>query len=311
MSLPASLDIRLLHALVALVEEASVTRAAERVRMTQPRMSDALARLRVLTGDPLLVRSGSRLAPTDRAREIAAGVRGSLAGLHKAMERPEDFDPSTSTHSFILAMSDYVSSILLPGIMAELETVAPRIAIRIKAIEPQQIDHWLDEDECDVAFGVFNHLNDRLRASVLLHDYPVCIARKDQADIDGALTLEQFLQRGHVLTSGTPGPISTLEQIIDAALAEHGYSRRIAATASSGFALARTVAQTKLIAILPVHAAAIYAQSMPLQMLTVPIRVVPFSITMVWHERQHRDPGHLWLRRMVRTVARRVPAQDD
>lgn len=306
MSLPSSLDMRLLNALIALIDEASVTRAAERVGMTQPRMSNALARLRALTGDPLLVRSGQRLVPTGRAIEIAAGVRASLTGLHTAMAQPETFDPATSTRTFVLAMSDYVSVMLLPGIMAQLEITAPRIEIRIKAIEPQLIDHWLDEDACDVVFGALTHLNDRLHASVLLHDEAVCIARRNDPDIDGVISIEQYLDRRHVITAGTPSPVSTLEQMVDAALAEGGHRRRIAATAMSGLALATTVSQTSLIATLPTQAATAFAHCLPLQILRIPFQMTPFDVSMVWHERLHRDPGHMWLRRLIRTVARQV-----
>ncbi|MDR7155740.1 DNA-binding transcriptional LysR family regulator [Sphingobium xenophagum] len=304
MSLPASLDIRLLNALIALVDEASVTKAAERVSMTQPRMSNALARLRELTGDPLLVRSGQRLVPTGRAIEIAAGVRSSLTSLHGALEQPETFDPVTSTRSFVLAMSDYVSVMLLPGIMSEMQATAPRITIRVKSIEPPLVDRWLDEEECDVAFGALTHLNDRLHASVLLHDKAVCIARNDLPGVVGTITIDQYLDLGHVVTSGTPTPVSTLEQMIDAALAEDGRHRRIAARATSGFALATTVSRTDLIATLPNIAAAAFARCLPLQILHLPFLMTPFDVTMVWHERLHRDPGHLWLRRTMRNVAR-------
>jgi DNA-binding transcriptional LysR family regulator len=303
MSLPASLDVRLLNALVALVEEASVTKAADRVAMTQPRMSNALSRLRALTGDPLLVRSGQRFVPTARAIEMAAGVRVSLSNLHGALAQQEKFDPNSSTRDFVVAMSDYVAAMLLPGIMKNLDRMAPRVTVRIKSIEPPLVDHWLDEDQCDIAFGALTHLNDRLHASVLLHDDAVCLAREGQPDIDQGLTIDQYLERGHVLTSGTPTPISTLEQMIDAVLAELGRHRRIVARTTSGFALATTVSQTDLIATLPTKAARAYARCLPLQLLDVPFRMMPFDVTMVWHERHHRDPGHLWLRRLMRVVA--------
>lgn len=306
MNLPGSLDIRLLEALVALVEEASVTKAAGRVSMTQPRMSNALARLRTITGDPLLVRSGHGLVPTDRAIEIAAAVQKQLGCLHEAFAKPARFAPAASTRRFILAMSDYVSTLLLPPLLAELENAAPRITVEVKAVEPQLVDRWLDDEDCHLAFGVLPHLNERLRASVLLHDGAACIARHDARDIQGVITLDQYLRRSHVITSGTPTPVSTLEQIVDTTLAEHGHSRRITAKASTGFALAATVAQTDLIATLPVRAATAFGRFLPLQVLELPFKVTPFDITMVWHERVHRDPGHLWLRSLIRALASRV-----
>jgi LysR family transcriptional regulator, mexEF-oprN operon transcriptional activator len=305
MSLPHSLDLRMLESLVALVEEASVSKASERIAITQPRMSNLLARLRSVTGDPLLVRSGQRFVPTDRALEIAAGVRDSLATLHGALSRPVDFDPRTSTRSFVLTMSDYLVTELLPGIMVRLEQFAPRVELRIKSIEPQEVVHWLDLDECHLAFGVLPHLNVRLRASVLFVDAAVCIARAGRPDLPGRITTKQYLQSGHIKTSGMPVPLSTLEQIIDATLAENGHARRIAATTGTGLALATTVAQTDLIATLPARAAATFAAALPLQILDLPFRVTPFDITMAWHERVHRDPGHVWLRTLVRKAVTR------
>lgn len=308
--LPSSLDVRLLECLVALVSESSVTRAAERMGMTQPRMSNALARLRALVGDPLLVRSGSRLAPTGRALELAAAVQASLAGLGEALARPADFDPDRDVRSFVLAMSDYVALLLLPAIMAEVEREAPRVQVLIKAIEPVHVDRWLDDDECQVAFGFLTHLSERTRASVLFHDTAVCIARQGHAEFESGVTLGAYLAAGHIATSGTPTPVSTLEQIVDATLAEQGLSRRVVAKVTSGLALAEAVANTDFVATLPRRAAVRYAKGLSLQMLELPFRVTPFDVTMVWHERLQRDAAHVWLRELIRRAARTATAME-
>jgi DNA-binding transcriptional LysR family regulator len=302
--LPSSLDIRQLECLVALVTERSVTRAAERMSMSQPRMSNVLARLRRICDDPLLVRSGQHLAPTARALELCAAVQASLAALSEALAQPAEFDPARDSRTFVLAMSDYVSQMLLPGLMAEL-AAAPGVRILVKGVEPTQIDRWLDDDECQLAFGFLTHLNERLRASVLFHDRAVCIARRGHPGVADALTLQAYLQSRHVVTSGTPTPVSTLEQILEATLAEQGLRRTVAAKVAGGQAIAETVAATDLIATLPRRAALRYAAGLPLQLLEPPFRVTPFDVSMVWHERAQRDAAHAWLRRRLRAVARR------
>jgi DNA-binding transcriptional LysR family regulator len=303
--LPPGLDIRLLESLIALVTESSVTRAAERMSMTQPRMSNVLARLRRLIGDPLLVRSGRQMTPTARALEIAQAVQESLLILNGALAEPAGFDPSRESRVFVLAMSDYVSVMLMPAIMAEIERTGAKAVVHIKAIEPTLVNRWLDDEECDLAFGFLTHLNPRTRATVLLHDDAVCIAREGHPAVEGRISLESYIGLGHVITSGTPAPVSTLEQIVDATLAELGMVRPVATKVTSGLALAGTVARSDLIATLPRRAAEAYRRALPLQVVELPMRVTPFDIMMVWHERAHRHPAYAWLRKLIRTAVRR------
>ena len=303
-ALSQSLDLRSLEALVVLVNEGSVTRAAERMGISQPRMSNMLARLRLQFGDPLLVRSGQRLMPTVRAHEIAAAVRTSLASLSEVLAHPQNFEPENSDRSFILAMSDYVSVLLLPPLLAAMARDAPNVTILVKMIEPTLIEQWLDEGEAHIAFGLLTHLNERLRASVLLHDDAVCIARAGHPQIDGAIALDQFSRLRHVVTGGTPTPTSTLEQVVDRILGDSGLVRHVAMRTISGLALAETVATTDLVATLPRSAAKRYADGLPLQIVDLPFRTVGFDVTMVWHERLHREPAFAWLRQAVRAALR-------
>ena len=277
--------------------------------MTQPRMSNVLARLRRIVGDPLLVRSGTHLVPTLRAREIALAVEKNLAALDEALNHPKAFVPATSNRVFVLAMSDYVSVLLLAGIMAQVERSAPQVSIVVKRIDSASVERWLDDGDCHIAIGFLSHLNDRHHASFLLNDSPVCIARDGNPHIGATLTRELFVHLHHVATAATPSPATLLEQTIDAALAEQGLRRFVAATASTGLALAETVARTDLIATLSWRAATLYARALALKLYDVPLRLSPRDLTMVWHDRDHRDQGHLWLRHMIRAIGRKENAR--
>ncbi len=304
MGLPRTLDVRLLECLVALVSERSVTRASDRMSMSQPQMSTALRRLRDIFGDPLLVRSGQRLVPTARAIAIAAPVRLGLASISQAFMSVQDFEPSTSRQVLVIAMSDYISLLMLPKLMVRLRNEAPGIQIAVKLMEHEKIMQWLDDGDCDIAFGWFTHLNDRLRVSVVLQDNAVCIARLGHPEITGAVTLDQFATAEHALVAGTPSPISTLEHTVDTVLANLGLTRQVAVNSGNSQAIASIVAETDIIAVMSQRMAVEFARSLPLQLLPLPFSIAPFCVTMVWHERTHRMPAHSWLRTTVRSVFR-------
>ena len=297
-----SLDFRLLECLVVLVAEANVTRAADRMSMSQPRMSNVLSRLRELFNDPLLVRSGHRMIPTDRALEIVAGVRTGLGHIEAAISSPDTFNPATTDKEFVFVMSDYVSLAILPALVARLTHSAPGLRIAVKGIDPPMARRWIEEGECDLAFGFFMNLGESLHASVLFHDEAVCVVSKDHPTIRHRITVDQFIQAGHAIVAGAPGPISTLEQLTDSLLAQRGMQRRILVRVLTQLTVARVVAETDLIATLPRSIAHDFARAMPLQLLPMPIRITPFDITMVWHERLHRDPAHAWLRKQCRAL---------
>ena len=298
-----SLDLRLLECLVALVGERNVTRAAKRVAISQPRMSNALAKLRTIFNDPLLVRSGHRLVATERAMAVAELVRAALGNIETAMLEPSQFEPALSDKEFVLVLSDYTSLILLPALMASVDKEAPNVRISTKGIDPPLVSKWLDDGECHLAFGHFLTLGENLRASVLFHDDAICIARIGHPTIRADLPMQTYLAARHVVLAGQPAPVATLEHLTNAQLKEMGFERRVATRVATPMTLARIVAESDLIATLPKRLAEDYARMMPLQVIETPVPVRNFDISMVWHERFHRDPAHIWLRQQVRSIA--------
>lgn len=300
-----NIEIRLLECLVALVEESNVTAAARRMRLSQPRMSNALRRLRELCNDPILVRTGQKMAPTDRALRIVSHVREGLGELTLGLCHDEAFDPARSNRVFTIMLSDYVATLLLPRVFQHIAAVAPNVEVRLRQLVTSQTRAALEDESCDLVFGFFSTLQGSLRISTLLRDRPVWIARTPHPQLDGAISLEQFSAAPHVMLADAPGTGSTLEQRCDAELRRIGTARRIAVHAPTPYSLARIVASTDLIGGLPRTLAEDYAKALPLQILEPPLPLGSFDVSMAWHERMHGDPGHVWLRNLFRTPAGR------
>lgn len=304
-----NVEIRLLECLVALVEESNVTAAGRRMQLSQPRMSNALRRLREICDDPILVRMGQRMRPTDRAVKIVSHVREGLAQLSLGLSQQDVFDPAQSNRSFTLMLSDYVETLLLPKVFEHISTAAPQIQIRLRQLVTGHARDALEEEGCDLLFGFLSPLKGNLRISTLLRDSPVWIARASHPMLTNSMSLEQLLDASHVMLADEPGAGSTLEQLCDAELKLLGSERRIAVHAATPYSLARIVASTDCIGTLPRKLAEEYAGALPLRILDSPLELGSFDVSMAWHERMHRDPGHVWLRSLFRELALSLDAR--
>lgn len=300
-----NIDLKLLQSLVALVTERSVTRAAERMGVSQPRMSNVLARLRHLFADPLLVRTGSGMIPTERATQIAATLREGLAQVDSALASQRPFDPAKGEDiRFVLAMSDYVSTLMMAPLMRLLAETAPNVRIVVKMTDPARVQTWLETRECDLAFGLFMHLGESLRASPLLADTGCCIVRNDHPVLESGLSAAAFAAAAHAVMGGEPAPVSTLEQMVEHACADLGFTRRVAVRAPSLVLIADMVAQTDLVATVPRRLGLKFEEDIGVRHLPLPLTLPPINVTMVWHEQTHRHPAQVWLRQQIRAVVR-------
>jgi DNA-binding transcriptional LysR family regulator len=218
-----SLNLNLVPILEALLSERSVTRAARRLGMTQPAVSNALAQLRVIFDDPILVRSGPRMTPTQRALELETPLAEWLAELERLLG-PGEFDPAKESRTFTLATTDYVGFVLLPLLLAELARRAPGIRLRIQAWPHHRVTPSLERGEVDLMIGFYEQLPASHREETLFEDRFVCIVRKDHPRVGRRLTLGQYVKLEHILVSADPhGP-----GVVDHALAARGSSRSVA-----------------------------------------------------------------------------------
>lgn len=287
------IDLNLLVILDALLSEQHVTRAAERLHLSQPAVSHALARLRDLLGDPLLVRAGSGLVPTARALELAAPLAETLAQVQSLLA-PNTFDPASARRTFRLAMSDYGAAIILPGLIRTLRAEAPGIDLQISHASREGMVEGLLNGDIDLAAGVLPELPGELRSTPLFEERYVCLLDRQSLPAGGVLDLPTYLSRPHVLLemrgSGTPEIERTLT-----ALRER---RRVAISLPHWSVAPRFISGTDLI--LTVASRALNeVDDQSLIVVPPPFEIAPFTFVSAWHKRRGGDQALNWLNRRI------------
>ena len=297
------LDLNLLFALDALLEEGSVTKAARRVGITQPAMSNALKRLRLALGDELLVRAGSGMVPTPRAVELAGPLREALGTLQRALDSDAQFDPETATRSFRIASTDYAELVLLPELAARLRDRAPSVDLFVRALEGEVPRNDLESGDLDLAVGVFPDPPAGHVQQGLFRDRFVCVVREDHPRVPrGGLDLETYCRLEHILIA----PRGEGPGIVDNSLARQGRARRIAVRVPHFLVAPLLVAKSDMVLTLASRVACQMAPVLGLRILQPPLELPTFTIRQIWHGRYRHDPAHRFLRGLVAEVARDV-----
>jgi len=299
-----TIDLNLLVVLEALIEERNVTRAATRIGLSQPAMSNALARLRRTFDDPLLVRSPEGMTPTPAAQALIIPVRAALTQLRQALEEKPDFDPQASERTFHLLTSDYAEIMLFAPLLQTLR--ARRLSVRLRSQRPRSVFEPPSTaslaESFDLAIGFYPDalsLDARLHSETLWEEKNVCIASLRHPAIQKKISLRQFAAAEHVaLFYKAQGP-----GVIDTLLAQKGFTRRLVMQASHFASVPFLVAGTDLIATIPERLARHFSRALKLQILPVPLEIPPFRLTMLWHQRHHSDLAHQWLRRQISETA--------
>lgn len=285
--------------LEALVEERSVTRAAERSGIGQPAMSNALSRMRQVLKDPLLIPTRGGMEPTLRAVDLARRSRELGAVLDGRADAQQPFILSESTAHWRILASDGIIKLLMAPVMTLAVNEAPRMRFAARPGDPRRVQEFLRDGEFDLAITFLRNPPPDLRQVMLPHQKLVCIARKGHPAIGSKLTLKQFLAQRHVRWGGPPSTYATFEAIVDEALGELNHARDVALTVPTLSLIAEMVGQSDMIGVVPEPAALLAPQQPPLQILRLPFKVPAVEISVIWHERLHRDPGHQWLRQAI------------
>jgi DNA-binding transcriptional LysR family regulator len=301
------MDMNLLVVLDALIEEASVTRAAARLGMTQPAASLALSRCRALLGDPLLVRQGNRMVRTARAEALRVPLRDALRGV-EALLAPPAFDPATAERRFTLAMSDVAETILLPDLAARLTVEAPGITLVVRSVEKDPLgDGDPDADAIDFHVAFFRSVPPSYGMTDLLRDRFVVLVRRGHPLASGdALDAAGLCRWPHVLVSpggrGLRGPI---DDTLDAA----GHERRIAVHLTRFGTLSGLLEATELVACVPRRIAMRLAGRGELVTFELPFEGPAVIQAIAWHNRHDADPAHAWLRACLIRIALLQPSR--
>lgn len=297
------IDLNLLLTLHALLAEQHVSRAALRLHRSQPAVSHALAQLREIFADPLLVRRGGRLQPTARALELAQPLQEALQQLDALLGRP-GFDPARARRSFRLAMSDYGARVVLPRLMQGLRRDAPEVDLVVTQGSREAMLSQLFDGEIDLALGVFPTLAAPLRAETLFEERFACLADRDSVPGRGGLTLAQWLARPHVLVAVRPGA----DNEIDLALSALGEQRRVALALPHWTAATEVIAGTDLVLTVARRSLEGRLSLRGLRCFEPPLPIRAFSFQQAWHERREGDAAHRWLRGRVMQACLLEPA---
>lgn len=301
----ATFDLNLLRVLDALFREGTTVKAGDRLGLSQSAVSSALSRLRHALDDPLFVRQGNTLVPT----EFAEGMR---QGLHEEMNRieallsPSDrFDPATAIGAFKIAASDFMAEMLMPQLGELLSRKAPRLRAQLVDLVPYDYIDSLERYDADLALIPDTDLPGWINREPLFHSPFVVIARQTNPGIaeleDGAeMPIEQFCAMSHVLFS----PEGKLAAMGDAALARVGRERHVAMTVPVFSGVCRVVRGSDLIALIPGQLAAEIKDAYELNIFQPPMPIEPALIIGIWHKRSDNAPMAAWMRSQIFSLLR-------
>lgn len=296
----AAVDLNLAVVLHALLTERSVSRAARSLGLSQSATSHALARLRTLLDDPLVVRTASGLAPTPRADAMAQQVASALASLEQAMLAAPSFDPATARRTFHVGAADYAEFVLLPPLLARIAHEAPEVDLWIRPLH-EDISAQLRRGDLDVAINLVRPDEHAagIRNQKLFDERFVAMVRKGHPLSRKRLTIERYVAAHHAFIAprGRPGGV------VDDALAAMGLQRRVALAIPHFLVAPHVIARTDLVLTVAERIAEAFASLLPLTILTPPLALPGFTMSMLWHERSEHDPGQAWLRSRLAAVA--------
>ena len=301
-----SVDLNLLVALEALLAERNVTRAAARLNLSQSATSAALARLRHVFRDPLLLRTARGMLPTSKALELAEPVQQVLTEIVRLVQPSGPFNPGEARATFKIAASDYVEFTVLPRLLAQLDAQAPGARIAMKAMDFEAIGRWLESGDVDFAIMSIANAPPDVRARALYTEQFVCVARLDHPRVGRTIDLDTFCELDHVMVSARSGVFSGAT---DEALAMHGRKRRVKLAVPHYLLVPEMVQCSDMIGVVPKRLARHYADRLRLIEPPVPIRGL--RVALVWHERTHRDPAQVWLRNVVANSVSEDSNADD
>ncbi|NMH59183.1 LysR family transcriptional regulator [Alteromonas ponticola] len=297
-------DLNLLMIFDAIMTEGAITRAADRLAMTQPAVSNALSRMRTAWKDELFVKDGRGIQPTAFALNLWSQIKEPLGLLEDAVN-PSHFDPATARRTFRISASDIVVDMLWGPLRRIIETEAPGINIYAMPNAALNTEKVLNDAEADLVIGKFPMADNVVRTEQILEPSYVCVMRPDHPLAKEQLSLQGFADADHLLVSIT----GDVTGITDQALMNVGLSRRVAMSVNHFHAVAPLLQQSDLICVVPSIAVEKEIFSGELAVFETPIELAKTPLGVLWHKRQDHDLGLQWLRRLVTRFLRERSAQ--
>jgi DNA-binding transcriptional LysR family regulator len=293
-----SIDLNLLVFFNALISERHVTRAANKVAISQSAMSNALSRLRHVFKDELFVRTAKGMEPTIRAIELGRSIEQILQQTSRLMFSDIRFDPLTSSRSFLIRMSDLIGTLVLPTLLNTLNQNAPNVTLDVLHISPEKTVEFLESDQLDIALSTDLQHNNSIQSQRIFSDRMVCILRKAHPLTKGKLTLKKFLASKHLRVSMSPTDI----RFVDNVLADKGHSRNVVINVPHWLLVPEILKKTDLIAVISERLASSFINK-DLVLRPLPFIANNFFWTMYWHKRYEHSKSHQWLRELITSTS--------
>jgi DNA-binding transcriptional LysR family regulator len=297
------LDLNLLTALDALLEEGSVGDAAERLHLSAPAMSRTLGRIRVVTGDQILVRTGRAMTPTPYALRVRERVHALVTEAQAVLEPERKLDLGSLSRTFTLQCHDAVTTAIGPALLATIGAEAPGVAVRLLpegAVDTLDLKHG----HLDLEIGATKHEIPEIHSETIAEDRLIAAMRGDHPLACKHLTLRRFAATEHIIVSRR----GRLHDPIDELLQRHGLRRRVIGAVPTSTAALYFVARTNLIAVVSENMCRPTIDALRLHTASIPLKLSPLPLIASWHERYNNDPAHRWLRaHVIRAVNEHAP----
>lgn len=300
----SKINLKLLVALDALLRERHVTRAGERLHITQSAMSNLLKQLREVFKDELFVRGqASRMIPTPRALELEQPIKEILGQIGNVFEQKRRFNPKTAKHTFTIGMSDYAELVLLPPLIRLITQQAPGVEFMVKHINYLTDEIPFEDSVIDFAIGIYPAIPENLVADKLFIEESVCLGWQKNPLLKQPLTAESFTQAKQIVILYYE---ERRELFSEQYFNQRGFKRHVVATVPHTLAAIDSLVGTDLITMVLKKVAQKAIKKLPLVMQSAPFAYPEINIHMVWHPKNRNSPAHQWLRQQIKEVAKKV-----
>ncbi len=296
-------DLNLFIVFDAIYTEANLTRAGQIVGITQPAVSNALARLRETFNDPLFVRTAQGMVPTPMAQNIIAPVRSALQQLRISVQESRTFTPSQANKTYRISMTDLTEAVVLPPLFQRLRRMAPNVSIESMLSRRRDTTKELAAGRLDFAVDAPLNTDPQVRHVKLMEDRYVCAMRRGHPLSKDKISLDEYLSLTHIHISSRRSGLG----YIDLSLGKIGLQRRVALR-SQHYLMASTVMQsTDLAMTVPER----FARRNDLHYVALPVNdVPPLETHLYWHESTDQDPANRWMREQIIEICQHVTAQE-
>lgn len=288
-------DLNLLQVFDVIYNSKSLTQASYSLGITQPAVSNALTRIRGVFDDKLFTRSSKGMIPTPLALEIAPVIRETLSALEGVFERSYDFAPEKCSKTFVIAMTDYGATTILPLLVNKISETAPMASIKVVRLEQETVSEQLANGIIDMALGSNIEVNADIYAKKIFMDEFACMVRQDHTEINGEMTIENYTKHPHILFTPQQGKWGIVTDL----LTSQGLNHKTTVYTSHAYSIPSTILVTDFITTIPKRLAIAFSVMGRFQILTPPISIPELEMSLFWHVRTANDPPNVWIRNEI------------